>query len=83
MESVNIHTNFSYEIPYSSGVDPHRNRRVLHMDSIPESIWKIFAGEICIRGNGLRRNGPRRNAIRGNGPRGNENTGNRTISKLT
>jgi hypothetical protein len=44
MESVNIHTNFSYEIPQSSGVDPHRNRRVLHMDSIPESIWNIFVG---------------------------------------
>jgi hypothetical protein len=44
MKSVNIHTNFSYETPQSSGVDPHRNRRVLHMDSIPESVWKIFAG---------------------------------------
>jgi hypothetical protein len=62
---------FSYEIPQSSGVDPHRNRRVLQMDSILESIWKIFAG------NGIRGNGPRRN-----GPRGNENTGNRTISDI-
>jgi hypothetical protein len=45
---MNIHTNFSYEIPQSSGVDQHRNRRVLHMDSLTESIWKIFAGFLRI-----------------------------------